>query len=531
MFRVLIVEDEPFNVKGLMVLIDWNREGYEIVKTASNGKEALDYLKDHEVDLIIADIKMPVMNGLELLETLRKDKISDADFVILSGYGDFEYARRAIGYNCMDYILKPVQSEQLLQILQKSAQKRANATRQKASSARMKKAYLEQNIAALLQGRFTPDNLDYVKNNLKVSSGVRYVCISLDGIALIEEMSEDELEEQRNKIFQNCREFLKEDGDHCIQNIFGYQSAYEVGLIYCNDMAAKRGYETEQFMEELFSHAGKDMDMPITLLVGKQVGEIDKISRSYGSACMLRSLQNFREKREIYYYEEELQVKQAGSVLCKENLDQLVRAVEQNDRGGINKSVDRLFQELEHMSSDGVSLNINYLLFQLIHLAVERDETVNQEEVMRYIGENVLKAGFVQGSKPYLRKFAFEYVEYLTQLRKNVSRGVLKEVEKEVRIHYAENLTLKDLSNKYFINSSYLGQLFSKKYGQSFKDYLNNYRINEAAKRLLHTDKKISLIAEEVGYRDMDYFVRRFIAVKGCTPAKYRKQSIGERIS
>ena len=80
------------------------------------------------------------------------------------------------------------------------------------------------------------------------------------------------------------------------------------------------------------------------------------------------------------------------------------------------------------------------------------------------------------------------------------------------------------LSEKYYVNSAYLGQLFRKKYGQSFKDYLNNYRMDRAADILLHSDKKIILVAEEVGYHDLDYFVNRFIQVKGCTPAKFRRQ-------
>ena len=97
--------------------------------------------------------------------------------------------------------------------------------------------------------------------------------------------------------------------------------------------------------------------------------------------------------------------------------------------------------------------------------------------------------------------------------------------EKEIKEHYMENMTLKELSKKYYVNSAYLGQLFRKQYGQSFKDYLNNYRIEQAAALLLRTDKKIYEIAEEVGYHDLDYFINRFISVKGCTPAKFRKQS------
>ena len=126
-----------------------------------------------------------------------------------------------------------------------------------------------------------------------------------------------------------------------------------------------------------------------------------------------------------------------------------------------------------------------------------------------------------------MERFALEYGDYLMGLRKNVSRGILSEIEAEIRDHYAENISLRNLGEKFFINSSYLGQIFRKKYNQSFKDYLTNYRIQEAAKQLISSDKKINQIAADVGYRDCDYFIRKFIELKGCTPSKYRK-SAGE---
>ena len=113
MLKVLLVDDEPFILQGLSALINWENEGYEIVYTCSNGKEALDYLIGNKVDLIIADIKMPVMSGIELLKNIREKNITDAFFVFLSGYGDFVYTKEAIQQNATDYILKPVtQKEQ-----------------------------------------------------------------------------------------------------------------------------------------------------------------------------------------------------------------------------------------------------------------------------------------------------------------------------------------------------------------------------------------------------------------------------------
>ncbi len=524
--KVLLVDDEPFILQGLTVLVDWEAEGFEIAGTASNGREALEYLKEQQVDLIIADIRMPVMTGLELLQTIRENEISDAYFIILSGYNDFRYAQKAIHYSCMDYILKPVQKELLVEILQRVLKEKEIVFKSEEDNRKMKRAYLAQNLIPLLRGKYEQSHLDYLKEALRLSEGVRYVHISFDNILMLEEMSDDELRSMRNRLFGNCLHFLGDDHDHCLKDVIGFEEDYEIGFVYCDYMAEERGMNTEAFLEELHKNAKTGgFNVPIVLLVGKRVDDISKVSISYSSACMLRSFKSFRSSKSIYYYEQEIHVNQARVLLCKSNLDRLIRAVEQNDRAEIGSSVDDLFEEMENMgmTAETVTMNTNYLLFQLIHLAVEQDETVNQEEVMRYISDNVSEAGMVRGSRLHLRKFACEYAEYLIQMRKNVSRGVLLDIEKEVREHYAENLTLRELSAKYYINSSYLGQIFRKHYGRSFKDYLSDIRMDEAAMQLLKTDKKVSQIAEDVGYHDTDYFINKFIELKGCTPSRYRK--------
>jgi len=526
--KVLLVDDEPFILQGLTVLVDWEAEGFEIAKTASNGREALEYLKENKVDLVIADIRMPVMTGLELLQTIRENEISDAYFIILSGHNDFRYAQKAIHYSCMDYILKPVQKEVLVELLQRVLKQKEIVVRNEEDNRKMKRAYLAQNLAPLLRGKYEQAHLDYLKEALTLSEGVRYVHISFDNISMLEEMSDDELRNMRDRLFGNCLHFLGADHDHCLKDLIGFEEDYEIGFVYCDYMAKARGMDTETFLEELHKNANMGgFNVPIVLLVGKRVDDISKISISYTSACVLRSFKSFRSSKSIYYYEKEVHVNQSKVLLCKQTLDRLIRAVEQNDRSEIGSSVDGLFSEMESMGMTGemVTMNTNYLLFQLIHLAVEQDETVNQQEVMRYISENVSETGIVRGSRMHLRKFACEYAEYLIQMRKNVSRGVLQEIEKEVREHYSENLTLRELSQKYYVNSSYLGQMFRKRYGQSFKDYLSSFRMDEAAIQLLKTDKKISQIAEDVGYHDTDYFINKFIELKGCTPSRYRKNS------
>lgn len=526
MLKVLLVDDEPFIVQGLSVLIEWKREGFEVVATAADGKEALEYLKSHPVDLVIADIKMPIMTGLELLETIREQEISDAYFVILSGYSDFSYAQQAIRYKCMDYVLKPVEKEELLAILRKVQHMAENTKLDAQNQQKLEKAYLTQNVMALLYGKADVINLEYVRKHMHISEGVRYVDVEVCEAADIEERDDGEQRLWQRKLYQACVDYLKEDEEHCIFDVARDEKSFDVGFIFCDYMAEKEECTEAEYLDCFCGKLEAVLQRQVRMFVGKKVVDISGLAKSYRSACVLSSLEAFREKKNICFYEDEVQVNQGGIVLCKQSLDALIRAIEQNDKIQIRKSVEGLYEEMRRMGvvGDTVNLNINYLLFQLIHLATEQDDMVNQEEILHYISESSFEEGIMRGSKLHLARFSCEYADYLAQLRKNVSRGVLAEIEREVRENYAENLTLRELSQKYYVNSAYLGQLFRKKYGQSFKDYLNNYRMEQAATQLLRTDDKIYRIAQSVGYKDLDYFINRFIAAKGCTPAKFRKQ-------
>lgn len=528
MIKVMLVDDEPYILQGLAVVIDWAAEGCEIVKMASDGQEALNYLTEHEVDLIITDIRMPKMNGLELLETVRTGEISSAYVIILSGYNDFKYAQTAIRYSAMNYILKPVQKEELLDNIRHVMSDRRNTSEEQIGNREMQRGYLLQNMAALLQGKGKEQNLSYVRENLRCLGGCRYLHICLNDLSALEEMSDEEVSALKDGVYEQAARYLREDADHLFKDFFIYEEDYEIGMVYFDYMARERDLTEAKFMQALHRAVQSGSgDLPVILLAGKRVEDVAKIAHSYSSACVLRSFKGFQNTKTIYYYEKEVQVNTSGAVLCKHSLDKVVAAVNQSDVLMINQSVDDFFTELDGLdrTRETVIMNLNWLIFRLLELATEQDESVNQDEVLSYISGSVSKEEIIRGSRAHMRKFACEYAEYLVQLRKNASRGILAEIENEVKEHYAENLTLRDLGQKYYINSSYLGQIFRKHYGQSFKSYLNSCRIRAAASQLIRTDKKISQIAEDVGYRDFDYFISRFIEQEGCTPSKYRKSA------
>ena len=351
---------------------------------------------------------------------------------------------------------------------------------------------------------------------------IEYVDRDLD---LDMESSDDyDMTQLQKQLYNACREVMKDNANQFTIDFAYDEDNYSVGFIFCLNMATVRGMSETEFLNELIKKIEVLLIKPIRLLCGKKVSDIQALSESYESIRSLRSITGFHTTKNLYLYEE-ADVSHSNIVLCKNTIDEIVSAIEMNDLPQIESGVEKLYEELQ--GKEGSDLNINYLLFQLIHLASEQDDSVNQEEVIQYISEQTSEKALVRGSHEHLKKFATEYAAYLSELRKSISRGILADVENEIRKNYADNLSLKDLGDKYHINSSYLGQIFRKKYGMSFKNYLTNYRIREASRQIINTDKKINQIAEDVGYKDSDYFIRKFIEIMGCTPSKYRKTNLG----
>ncbi|QEN03444.1 response regulator [Thiospirochaeta perfilievii] len=528
MLKVLLVDDEPMILKGLQVLIDWNKVGFEIAATVNNVIDALNYLYKNRVDLIISDIQMPKLSGLDLMEKVKKENISDAHFVLLSGHADFDFAQRAIRYNCIDYILKPINKENLIKVLSKISKINEEIEYKTEVDLKMGRAYLARNIIALISGKYDNENLKYIKSHMKLSVGVRYIDIELDTSSIIEKISCDKKREFQKKLFQTCIEYNKNDESHCIFDVSRLENIYDIGFIFCDYMAEEKKCSEEEYLKSFFNYLKNKIDLPVNFLVGKKVKDISCLSKSYDTISLLRTFKGFRSKKDIYYHEKESQPVSSGvNLLCKKSIDELLKNIEHNDHAKIVQCVKTLYQKMQSIGAIGevMSLNINYLLFQLIHLAIIQDNSVNQKEIFRLISESSIEEGIARGSKAHLADFSCKYSDYLTQLRRNCSKGVLGSIEKDIRDNFNKNITLKELSEKYYVNTAYLGQKFRKKHGCSFKDYLNNFRIEQAAILLLRTDDKIYKIAEDVGYHNQDYFIRRFIAIKNCTPTTYRKNT------
>lgn len=522
MLKVLLVDDEQVILEGLRVMVDWEQEDLKIVGTASDGMEAFQMIRELSPDIVITDIKMPRMTGLELLERVRERGNVQTCFIVLTGFDDFSYARRALKLEAIDYLLKPVEKKELLAALKKAAAVCEEINRSKKTDNELQKEVLFHNIISLINGKSDNASINNVKQYLGKLTGVRYISIELgENHERVANATVDEKRRMQKQMYSVCLDYVK-DEYRVLFDVSLRGSSYDVGFIYSDELL-ENGVSEQEFFAGFRKELEERLGFPAVFIPGRKVDSLSDIAISCKSVAMADSL------REWGNYQDADEAKLAsfinsGLAIDKKDVDELVRSVARNRKEDILRQATSLVDSFQGMENRFISMIIDYLIFGLIGTAKELDSQIDQEEVLRYISDSVYEEIELKSDSENLSRILVDYAEYLDELRSSNSAGILKSIEDDIRENYRENLTLKELGAKYYINASYLGQLFKAKYGTTFKSFLHRIRIEKAEELLINSDMKMYNIAEAVGYKDTDYFIDHFIAEKGCTPSKFRKE-------
>ncbi|WP_234124672.1 response regulator transcription factor [Clostridium hydrogenum] len=527
MIKILIVDDEPFIRQGLKILINWEQYGYKIVAEAANGIEAIKEIEKKEIDLIIVDIKMPEMNGIELIEYVRANIPKRLKFIVLSGYYEFEYAKKAIKYNVTDYILKPIQKDELVKVLNSFREEYLKQENSETIQRIKDKVVYDTYLNEIIYGKCNKVNLQYVNNCQSFSGELRYIIIEIryydDNCSNI---SEDEKIEGKQRIYEKIIGWLGENYYNVIIDGSKCADCYEIGFIYDKRLSKEQGIDEKRYIEKLKMVMKRNEKYDIYMYIGQKVSSIKELSVSCKTATVAKLFSNYSNENNVAYYDEIIGEKGFNYNVEKQYMDKLIHEIEEDNEEEIIKCVDKIYNSFKEQNIDLeiIKLNINYLLFNIINIAKELESEVNHEEVMQYFSSISFEQMISRGSIDHFKRFSLEFAEYLKHLRQNSAKGILNKIDREIAEHYKEKLSLKYLSEKYYINSAYLGQIFKKHYKVSFNEYLNAYRIEKAAQLLKRGDDKIYKIAEKVGFNNTDYFINKFVKLKEKTPLQYRKQ-------
>lgn len=531
LLKVLLVDDEPYIRKGLAALIDWEAEGCFIAGEASDGNGAIRLLQQQEYDIIISDIRMPEMDGIELITSVKERKLSKARFIFLSGFYDFSYAKSAIQCGCCDYIIKPVNKSELLEAIrriQEGFQKELGSERKNQD---YEKAYLDSHLTSIIWGKYDSVNIKYVQDRMQLSNEITYIhCeISLGDKGFLA-LSVDKKREQQRRLYNLASMLMKKYANHVVYDITKNTESYDIGIIYCPPMAKERGMSQDDWMNWLLKELTSRMGYEIIGCAGSKVNGITAVADSYRDAVLIRSLRYYKKSDLKYARHDKNQglSKYQREEDFRKQMDSMIHSIEINDKVKIKTSSGEIYRGLtdRRISVETINHDIQYLMYRLLGLAYNQDTDIDQDEIIQYVRDAIFRLKTNHGNELKFQQFAEEYSDYLTHLRQNTAKGMMHMIEAEIEEKYAENISLKYLGEKYFINSAYLGQVFKKQYGCSFKDYLNKVRIRKAAQMMLRTNMKVYEIALEVGYKNIEYFVNKFEEVYEMTPTRFRKRSM-----
>ncbi|WP_136607511.1 response regulator transcription factor [Paenibacillus dokdonensis] len=524
MYKVFLVDDEPFIVEGLYSILDWSDYQLEIIGSAENGKEALASLQEHPADILITDITMPEMTGLELIREARA-LFPDLKIIILSGYNEFNYVKEGMKYGIENYLLKPINVEELKQTLKSTVDKIQSTQAQ--TMAHQDMDILRSNILnRWVSGQIEHDEL--LERGQLLSLEIPHECYET---AVIKPMippspqHEDLIlyrNEKLEQVYQRVRSMTEHDElapgicfvdwDSDIVVVFGYGSSEDQDTVEA---------AFNQLMDQL------RIIYPFELLVsmGELQSGLDGAAESYRDAKRVQQFFLISPHHLILTNKrvEELKNQSGSSIHVPDwgEYSRLLLSLQQEEL------LQRIENDLDQLSStEGITpYQVQNRVVEMIiwfKQAIKEANLPDPEEAEGY--KSIFAGVFSSLTMGELKKqvmLAAENVMAYLQGQQSLS-PVVKQVLTQIHEHYADELSLKLLGQEYNINAVYLGQLFHRETGKSLSDYVNSYRIEKAKELLKRSNLKVQEVARMTGYLDNSYFFRQFKKYVGVSPAEFK---------
>lgn len=540
MFRLLVVEDEEMIRNKIIYNTNWKEHGFVEVLQASNGMEALDIVRKNNIDIVITDIQMPEMNGIELIREI-KSLNRGIKCIIITAYAEFEYAKESVKLNVNDYILKPFKSKDLLDIVKKLSEEinRERNERVEVENLRRqlrenKKALREKLFNDLLSNSYIGD-IESDLNYLELSKlRNREYFIAVININNFMELIIEEDEEQKyivNLSFYNLvtkfLTYLEKDStdtseDKLVYSVINYKIDQLVIVVY---------EDIDKFtsaFEDLIKLGRMELGFCITIGIGNKYKNLTDVHISYREACSAALLDRVYG-REIVYIFNDLNF---GNKVYSKQLHILgdTKLYDDLKIGAFPEIKNDIVDIITQIKSSKLELDaINTIIYNVVLLSCK---TINElgYDIFEIMGEDfnlhfdVKEINNLVQLEEWLLSFFYKVNEYINQKRSNRNQKLLSKVKDYVDGNYSENITLTSISKDFGISSGYLSVLFNDYIGQNFIDYLTNLRIQSAKNLLKSTDLKIYEIADRVGYRDAYYFSTAFKKIVGINPTDYREK-------
>ena len=545
MYKLILVDDEEEVRQGILEKIEWDKHGFEIAGEAENGLEALEIAEKVIPDIVITDIKMPFMDGLTLAGRFH-EKYPTTKIIILTGFDEFEYAKKAIQLNVVEYILKPISSKELTDVLDKIKAKLDEEVAQKKDIEALKESYRKS--LPMLREKFLISLINSELAREEIMEEARNYGLRIDGkgfaVALINPGNNDkpvvagnvyELNEQENPgtlsdrvlsriaVLNICKEIMDRYNSGIV-----FLHNDSIALIFIsqeNDRDAVTG-EILQILEEIRVYIQKYHGFTVTIGLGSFCNDIICLNQSYKNAVNALDYSVVLGNNRVIYIED---VEPQGDkrVLFDETKEHVLSSsIKVGSPEEMTETIENLFNDIIIQKASFKDYQIYLLEMLTTILKVAEDMDVNMETLF---GANynlfveIYKFKDIQEVKVWVSGICTKIKRYISKNRQDTCKLMAKNATDYIKENYSDSeITIYKMCKYLHISTTYFSTIFKRETRYTFVNYLTHVRM-EAAKELLRsTNLKTFEVARAVGYSEPNYFSYCFKKNFGISPSEFR---------
>lgn len=531
--KVFLVEDEMVIRNGIVKSINWEKEGYRLVGEASDGELAYPMILKEKPDILLTDIKMPFMDGLEL-SRLVKQELPDTKILIFSGYDEFEYAKEAIRIGVTEYLLKPVSSEQLLEVMRRIS-KQIEQDREEREILRQYQEDMKENVERERQNFFSHVIRGEVSIGEAVKNGKKYgmdLSAGFYSIILFKIFSTPEENIVSEHIWKICEKIETKVDE--IPYAYYFQRGID-GWVFLLTAESKEQMEERQknLCDCLAEIMKNERKVEYFGGIGKPVERIRNLGQSFRDAERIFAERFTRQSNQFLsgfekmdvYKDDEFQIKDLGDV--GKSREMIEKFLNNGTKEELEEFMDTYFIRMKEdkLQSTLMRQYIIMDIYIVIMSFCEKIDAVNhdyQQETEK-LKSTIQNMNSVSEIRAYITYMLNQAIELRDSISKKRYADIIKAAEKMISEHYmSEEISLNSVADSVGMSPSYFSSVFSKESGKTFVEFLTETRMEKAKELLMCSTLKTSEIGYEVGYKDPHYFSYIFKKTQGCSPKDYR---------
>ena len=535
MLKVIIVDDEQRIVEMIRRLIDWEAMGFQVIDVAYNGPDAFSLVAEKHPDVVIADVRMPGYDGIELIRRCH-DAEYYPNFIIVSGYRFFEYAHNALRYGVEHYLLKPLDRQELIQALEivrtkcyAEQEREREALEQEQRDSASSRAALRRRLIldGLTSGQFPAGTEEANRDYGTAFQSGKDFCFTAVFLKLFSlSGARVTLAPVLNRI---CADFPQHLDVLCTEHI---EAPYNAGVLCVLNLEKNRLPQLDSAVRDLFTSLQQRTEMfghfSPAIGIGACSASFSDLPQLIDTArtAVLYTL-DFPQQSLIRYDNYSYTRLPVSRIYTPEVARLLLSAVEEGEEERIRKYYNGCVSRIDAIANRCPSMLYDFIRAILDGLT----QYIQNTQLDRTELDGLLtRLGGVLDHRCTEKELTEGALLVLLELSQLISHQRYLEYSKPIRTarkyideHYMEQLTLDELADMVHLSSSYLSTVFKEETGLGFSDYLINCRISAAKELLRKTDMRLPDIAEAIGYKDSKHFGKLFKKVAGIKPSDFRK--------